>query len=342
MKQLPQYKISRRLYDLIVNTFRTEYVNDINTYRNGYKDKSLCVSVPNKSVVCRGAFLNYLLDYPTVADIFVDWKQYVCILDEDLEQDVMGDFAPHTCKKLVNDRLNKCGLTDEDIDKRLHEYEAEYSEALAQQHYLDARPGIVQRFDNCIYYDINKAHSDALGEIFPEIKGWLEEIAMLAKEDKRWKSVPNYYVGMLAYKNKSMRDKKESGKYEKTYNWIVQRTTKILSKRFKDISDLNSNIVYMNTDGIVIQNPAKIIPGSTRFGDFKVESDETTFYTYAGENYSIVQYGDTIKGNLPIALRKKVDLRVGRVISFTRKLNDNKIFEYKNIQPRFKEIEVIE
>lgn len=342
MKQLPQYKISRRLYDLIINSFRTELVNDINPYRNGYKDKALCIVVPQHYIICEGGSLNYLLNYQFESDIFTDWKQYVLVLDEDQEQDVAGDFTPHICKKIITDKLNKCGLSNEDIDKRLHEYEADYCEALAQQHYLFAEPGIIQRFDNCIYYDINKAHSDAIGEIFPEIKGWLEEIAMLAKIDKRWKSVPNYYVGMLAYKTKSMRQKQEQGQYEKTYNWIVQRTTKILTKRLDEVSDINSNVVYTNTDGIVIQNPTKIIPGSNRFGDFKVETDETTFYTYAGDNYSIVQYGDTIKGNLPMDLRKFVDLREGKVISFDRKLNENGIFEYTNIQTKYIKTEVIE
>lgn len=342
MKQLPQYKISRNLYDLIANSFKTKYVDNINPYRNGYKDKTLCISVPNKYIICKGAYLNYLLNYSFNEDMFDDWKQYVCVLNEDLETNIERDFTPHICKKLITDRLLKCGLSNEDIDKRLHEYEADYCEALAQQHFLDVEPGVIERFDNCIYYDINKAHSDAIGEIFPEIRGWLEEIAMLAKEDKRWKSVPNYYVGMLAYKTKSMRQDNEDGKYEKTYNWVVQRTTRILSRRLNDISDLNSNVVYMNTDGVVVQNPTKIIPGSTRFGDFKVESDETTFYTYAGENYSIIQYGDTIKGNLPMDLRKFVDLREGKVISFDRKLNENGIFEYTNIQTKYIKTEVIE
>ena len=353
-RPLPAIKVSRELFDDIMSHCQIEFVDDIGLYRNGYEGKDVCKAIRDKYVICTGMYINLLLDkeYRETGKVkirnneLVDWKQYVCTLVEDLEVAYTGDFAPYICVKLVNDQLHYEGLNDDDIEERLCSYQEEKDDTLRQVHIENVEKGKVLRFDNCVYYDINKAHSYALGIIFPEIKPWLEKIAAKAKKDKKWKSVANYYVGMLAFKTESMKRKGLEGKHEKTYNWIVHNTTRTLLKRIDECSSydrygmMTNTIVYANTDGVVIQNPTKFIESSSKFGEFKVESDETTFYTYAGENYFVIQYGDTIKGNLPVKLRKYVDLRKGKVITYTRKKVGN-VFEYNDIVEKTIDIEVI-
>lgn len=330
-KQLPQRKISQEVYDLILESFPVEFVDDIGPYRNGYKPALKKVCDPNKHIIISQAVsLNRLTG--TKLDEKNPWKQYVLVLDSDQEDEIIEDFNPAQCKWIINSELHKLGFKEEDIENRLNQFQAEKCEEFKQWHAIKAFKGEILKFNDCVYYDINKAHSDALGEIFPELKPWLAEIAVTAKTDKKWKSVPNYYVGMLAFKTKAMRANHTPGKYEKTYNWIVQRTTKMLYARRDEVSNNETRRVYANTDGMVLQHPVKIIPSSNKLGEFKIESEETTYYTYRGDNYEIIQYGDTIKGNLPICLRDRVDLRVGKVISFKRVKNKDNVFVYTDIE----------
>lgn len=330
-QQLPQIMISQAVYDLILSKYEIKFVDDIGPYRNGYQDKLTKVCDLNRKVIiAQAVVINRHIDSnfnPTQP-----WKQYVMTLDPELTVPYKDDFSPIKCKLILETKLKKLGLTSEDISNRLNQFQAEKDERYTQWHDTRSTKGIIRKFENCVYYDINKAHSDALGEIFPELKDWLAFIAKLAKTDKKWKSVPNYYVGLLAFKTAEMRKNHMPAKFELTYNWIVQRTTKTLFKRYEESVSDNSRVVYVNTDGIVIQNPIKIIPSSNQFGQFKIESPETTYYTYRGENYEIVQYGDTIKGSLPLALRQYVDLRKGQVISYKRRLNENNIYVYEDIK----------
>lgn len=329
MKQLVQLQINPEIYDKIlkIKEGRIDFVKDINEYRNGYEDKKRVKCVIDKYIITTGEILdyvincnidddNYILNNKAKPCQFVGWKQYVCVVVKELDKCTAPDFAPHICKKIIHDKLHKLGFTDEDIDNRLNMYQAEYDPRLIQVHYSNTERNKILKFTNCYYYDINKAHSDALGEIFPELRTWLQNIAKLARKDKKWKSVPNYYVGMLAYKTSKMKREHRPGKYEKTYNWIVQRTTKMVEDFINEIGAYDSDMVYINTDGFVINNPLRTPESSKEFGKFKLESDERVFYTYKGDNYEIIQYGDTIKGSLPVSLRKYVDLREGRVVSY--------------------------
>lgn len=339
--QLPTITISQELYEEIILSNKVEYVDDIVEYRYGYDNKRVCYCVPDKYITVRGIVLNNLCYWSKnikTDNDFVDWKLYICQLNREQKEDYTPSFAPHYCKYLVHEQLHKNGLNDDDIDNRLHQFEAEYSEELKQQHLLTIPDrDIIYQFNDCVYYDINKAHSDALSEIFPEIKEWLKDIAKKAKTDKRWKQVPNLYVGILNHRKKSQ----EVAEYSKTYNWVVQRTTKTLLKMIDKLEGFRTIKVYVNTDGFVLSKPKMKVESSDKFGEFKLETNETTFYTYSDKNYSIIQYGDTIKGNLPVALRDNVDLRIGKIVTFDKVKNDKGIFEYRNIETKYKDIEVI-
>ena len=353
-RPLTALKVSRELFDKIMSNCNVEFVDDIGLYRNGYKDKKICRAVKDKYVICTGAYLNLFLDkkyndnngFDLSNDKFTGWKQYVCTLREDLLTEFEEDFAPYVCTKIVNDQLHKEGLNDDDIEERLCSYQEEYDPKLKQIHIENVKPGIIQRFDNCYYYDINKAHSYALGIIFPELEDWLKKIAKYSKKNKKWKSVPNYYVGSLAQKTREMRTKGLQGKHERTYNWIVHNTTKKLLERINECTEYDeyglptTTIVYANTDGVVLQNPSKVIESSNKFGEFKLETDEHTFYTYAGDNYYVIQYGDTVKGNLPNSLKNLVDLRKGKVISYKR-VREGNVFKYIDIEEKYLDIEVV-
>jgi len=317
-KQISQLDISQELYNNILEIYKDEikFVDDIGPFRTGYSGKWDIVCVLDKYLICKRSLLYVLLDTPKEECVNC-WQQVVLRVKAQQETAVVETYSPMQCKFIINQQLKRLGFTDETINQRLKEFEVDYNEDLAQQHSLFATKNVIRKFNNCVYYDINKGHSYFLGQIFPELVPYLKNLAVRAKKDKKYKSIPNFYVGMLAFKTKAMRNNGTLGNHEKTYNWIVQQTTQMLLDRINAVCGMKSNIVYMNTDGVVISKPKRIIPSSNEFGKFKIESPETTFYTYRDANYEIVQYGDEIKGNLPIELRKYVDLRQGRVVHFT-------------------------
>lgn len=329
--QLPQLTISQEAYNKLVSTYAITYVNSIQPYIYGYAEKKLKVCVPNKYIIMQGMYINYALNQNAV-DPNEDWKQYRLVLETEQRESVVKDFNGNYCRNLVLSELYKLGLSREDIDNRLNMYQMEKSEDTKPLHALYTDSECILRFKNCVYYDLTKAYSDSLSVIFPELRAWLIKIAKRAKKDPRWKRVPNFFVGMLNHKTPKEEDEDLPPKFAKTFNWITARTRKIVLERLSESTGKNTRVVYMNTDGIVIQNPSKIFQSSNELGKFKVESEETTFYTYRAKNYEIIQYGDTIKGNLPLVLRDRIDLRQNKVISFTLHRAKNKLDEYTDVK----------
>lgn len=178
---------------------------------------------------------------------------------------------------------------------------------------------LVYKFNDCVKYDINGAHCDALCEIFPKAKN---DILKLYEKRKKpgneWiKAMFNMSVGYLNIP-------KLKKKYGGTYWWIVNRTTEILEKAIKE---LDGTIIYANTDGVCVQHPKKLIENNKELGKFKLEYQGDVYY-HRNRQYFIYQFGDDMVGSLRLAGREYVNLKEGKVISYTlinQRFNENNI-----------------
>ena len=122
--------------------------------------------------------------------------------------------------------------------------------------------------------------------------------------------------------------------YPKTRHYIVTNITNKMT-RLKNKLRYES-CLYLNTDGMIIQHPHNIVEHSDEMGEFKIEY-QGDVYTYRDKNYSIIQYGDEIKGNLPLELRKYVDLRVGKVVHYDKILSEDGMrYMCKNVEIEIK------
>ena len=271
-------------------------------------------------------FLNDALEALGLPILEDDWKRYSCSVDMSQEEPFIRTFTPSYVVSLIKKQLHYNHFTDKMIDERLDQFVIPEGEPREKQLHssLDIPCNVVVKFDNCVYYDINKAYMDALIEIFPELKEWFINVAKKSKKDKRYKSIANFYVGCLG---------KENGKHRKTYEWIVDRTSRKIKALLNTIGNARGNLVYVNTDGFVYQNPKMTLKTSSEVGKIKLETEETTFYMFQYHDdkgcktpYKILQYGNEKKclSNIQIKDFEHVDLRKGEVISYKEVIDTEK------------------
>lgn len=324
IKNLKPIQVSQDLFENILKSFN-DYVietNDLNTYKNGYKNKKIIYRKDNE-LICLASWINYVAKSEVIA-YKEDWRQIIVrcggCLDK-LNSYSTNDMTGPEALNIIKNIAKKCGYSKDDFENILNSHVAEYDEKLAQQHYVNATNEI-QKFTNCYYYDINNAHGSALAEMLPKCKDKLEDMYKHRKDnDGRNKKIFNYAIGQLCNVD-----------HRKTYNWIVQRTTKLL-EAFD--SKVRGDAVYINTDGIIYTNVKHVQPNSNKLGEFKCERG--TVYTYCGANYQILLFinsdtGEkTYKGSLPLMLRDQLDLEHGIVVEYERVKVSNH-YEYKNVK----------
>ena len=299
----------------------TKIVDNIEDYYYGYKDKTNIYYNGKDTFICQEYRLAVLCNLTK----YEGWKQVIvrinCNQKAEIKETITGSKAKAYMMKIL-----KKYYTNEEIDKRLNMFQAEYDPDLKQLHYNGnlLPSNKILKFTNTYKFDINGAHLDALCEIFPKAKD--DFIRMYNKRHKNpaFKEYPNRFVGCLAYKTKAMRKEHKVGKYELTYNWIVQRTSE---KLLCVLNELGGRQLYINTDGLVIQNPETIITTSANLGEFKLEHCGNTYF-YRDNNYSLFQFGedltkkDVMKGSCLTEVRKYIDLSKGKVAHY--KTKDNK------------------
>ena len=227
-------------------------------------------------------------------------------------------------KKIIDNIILKV-YSQEEYDEILKSHDVEYDKNLIQRHYLYGEYGKILHYENCCYYDINNAHGSGLIELFPRCKDVFMDMYEHRKDNGgRNKQIFNYYWGMLAHLET----------YRGTYNWIVQRTTKMLDSF---IDKVKGRAKYTNTDGVILANCENPIESSDKIGEFKRKDGE--LYTYIGNNYWVLQFHCTdgtveTKGNIPLILRDKIDLKNNKVVKYTM-INENhkrKYIDVKEIQ----------
>ena len=278
-------------------------------YRGYYENRDLIYYNGKDELICCEYIVN---KYTNIITNCTVWKQIRVQKVLNMKNPALESTTGSRAKAYIN-KVLKTVYTDAEIDERLRMFEAEKDPNFIQQHYNYPAPqNVVIKLSNTFKFDINGAHTDALCEIFPKAKDKLIGMYLKRKKNPVFKQYPNLYVGMLAQKSKEMRKAGIPAEYEKTYNWIVQRTSKIL---LAAMDTVGGSPVYVNTDGFIVQNPSKLITTSKNLGDFKLEFSGDT-YVYSDKNYIVYQTGDEKKGSCFTAVRNDIDLTKGQVVHY--------------------------
>lgn len=294
--------------------FKVRIVDDLHPYLRGYyEDRDLIYFNGTNEFIC----LEYIVDgYTNLFPCCTVWKQVRVLRTMNMSSCAEVSITGSKAKAYIHKLLKKY-YTPEEIDQRLRMFERPKDPGLIQMHYFcNAYSDRVLKKENTYKFDINGAHLDALCEIFPKAKTDFIKMYDKRKTNKVLKQYPNLYVGMLAQKSKEMRKNGVPGKYELTYNWIVQRTTKML---LEALSKVGGTPIYINTDGFIVQNPSNLLTPSTTLGDFKLEYSGDT-WVYRGSNYVLLQTGTgkdmELKGSCFGEAREDIDLSKGQIVQY--------------------------
>ena len=329
---LNRISIDSNTYNAILDMYPkyVEYVENLHDYlARGYSDKrKILVEDSTKTLIIQG----YRIPNITMIN---DWMQIVCTCDESLDSPQEVKIVPYAnqANSLIEKKILSKYYTKDEIVQCLNDHSLKVRRKplhiLLPTTYHD---GHVHKFNNCVYYDTNGAHTDALCEIFPKAKRELIRLHHNAKKD-----YINIYVGDLC--NRGFRG---------TFDWIVERTRSFIEDVYNRVG--GGLIIYANTDGIIIYNPKNKLATSTKIGDIKSESLDGIVYAYYCESddettaYTIYQYqhptkGKQLKGNARLSIRSKLDLPSGKVV-FGKLKRENHRETMTNI--RVKEVTVDE
>ena len=327
---LKRYKVNSKIYRQVL-----DHARKCGRLREGYDvdvtKSSAYVYKDNKRVSDKGCvILNHItgrgykdcliLEAATfyhVTDINIEglayYRQFIMLDGGDnqpLEELYLTPF-PNQANRYVKNILNQ-HYTDEEIEARLNKYVIPEEDKVIPIHKLMINNtkydvNTLYKVENCVYYDINKAHRDALIEIFPKCKKLFTSKKTL---DKWGKDCINIYVGDLCNHN-----------HRETYNWVVARTRNMLSEL---IGRCGGEVIYANTDGVILRKPKHTIKTSSKVGDFSNEMQGDTVYFYyhlkdaTADQYYLYQYINkkgkvTKKGTLRMEYRDLVDLEQGKV-----------------------------
>lgn len=312
MNRIRSYELSDDIFDKILYDFQKyiKIVPSTNPYIHGYGNKKEIYYDGKEYMIIREYILNY---YCNTLEYCTEWKQCRVRRVQNTNFKISNSLDGETAWEFMLSLLEHWYTWDE-IKERLNMFQAEYNKAYKQFHYTyKLEVGELKEFDNGYKYDINGAHTDALMEIFPKASKSILKLYEHRKEHPNNKNLINFFVGMIKRKG-----------FEKTYNWIVQRTTKSL---FNAMDITEGHIIYANTDGYVISSPKAQLEASSKLGAFKLEYTGKV-YVYKDKNYWIIQTGDEIKGSCLKSVRKYIDLRIGSLVHYDRKripiANDDK------------------
>lgn len=303
MLRIKCFDVRDDIFDSILkdHSYNVKIVDSIEPYSCGYNNKQDIYYDGKEYLICLEYIVNYYCD---CIDDCTEWKQCKIRRTENTDELIKKTIDGSRAYSLLMNLLHRY-YTDTEIEECLKSHEAEYSGEYKQYHYMyKPKKGIIERLDNCFYYDINGAHNDALIEIFPKAKHALTNLYISRHDNPDYKAIVNYGIGMFCRKG-----------HRKTYNWIVQRTTKNLYKAM-DITE--GEMIYANTDGYVISSPKYQLEASKELGEFKIEY-EGAVYIYQDKNYWLMQMGKIMKGSCLTSVRKDIDLSKGDVVHYVRR-----------------------
>ena len=351
MKPLKRYQLDPETYNKVVQYFFNNYFiteAEYKTFNHGTINKLDVYLDRKKSRFCSSVmWLQEALEACNIKDVKITHKydtfhyQVLCELSGNCDSKIKCEYQPQQASKAVHKHLNKY-YTDVEIENCLKEFEKDFdvnkakkqlhiniTDTITEDDVIMDREYSAQKihvYNNCYYYDINGAHCYILSQIFPKAKEYFEYLNKHKHDPgkEHYKAIPNYYVGLLG---------KADSKHKKTYLKIVNNVTEIVEKAIKECS---GRIIYANTDGFIVQNPAKLLEHTLELGGFKLEAQGNVYF-YSGINYDLMQYTKANgkiekKGSLYNSLKKECDLYKGIVVDFDNKKDVNRIPIISNIR----------
>lgn len=293
--RLAQYKVSAEIFNriLIENNNRIIIAN-IEDYQYGYSDKKKVIYNGNDKLICREMYVD-----PTAKTAL--WKQIIVMKDnsldsEDYHKEMMGSTAWHRMLKILHKYY-----TEEEL---LEIFANNTHEKCKPMHFNPTKlDDAVYKHTNCYKYDINSAYASAYINLFPKAYDDIMALYLGRHENPDNKKILNFFNGMLKRKG-----------FARTYYWVVNRTNEIMTKA---LDEIGGKKLYVNTDGFIVKNPAKLIKHSTELGEFKLEHSGDV-YIYVDKNYFIIQAGQELKGNCMCMVRDKFDLPNGKVVHYNK------------------------
>ena len=308
--QLKRVDTSEEIFDEILRTMASRVVRvpSINPYSTGYPrgmSKKLIVYDGGDYLIMQEYLMLHFASIPAGKEV-TDWKQIKVRRTRNVDawQDsIDGPRATRYMTELLLKHYSK-----DELAECYRAHEAAYDAKLIQIHANITLPnGTIEGYSNCFKYDINGAHQDALMEIFPKAADDIQRLYDGRKEKPIYKSYVNYFVGDMCRHG-----------HRATYNWIVQRTTRKLREAINSVGGL---LIYANTDGFIVFEPARELPTSKALGAFKLEY-RGRVYMYKGANHLAIEMSDhpdkdkRITGSVRLAVRDHIDLAHGKVVKY--------------------------
>lgn len=328
-KLLRLIEVNSIFYEEIINTFPSLLVpterDIINTYSYGTGEdlnKNNIYFTDEFMIIqeYKFEFIYEKLYHKKYFDKCTSWKQIRLRLNDTIDKPFKKNSG-WFCYSYVRQNILRKEYTDEEIDDILNSHQKQKDESLKQFHYTMNINNNVYKIKNCYKYDITKAHASEIIKLFPKCKDRILSLLKKAAEAKKrgdiekateYKDYINYFVGFLAYKTKEQKDNNELGKYELTYNYIVQNIT---TKLFNAMNITGGMLVYSNTDSFCVQNPDNILPESTKIGEFKLEYQGDVYF-YQDKNYFIYEFGKDKVGSCRKKVRDQIDLKNGKIVHY--------------------------
>jgi len=342
--ELARFNVTEDVFDKILELWDYKVDKDIYSKFFGYTDYMTIYTNLDEYLICPTFRYNYVCELLGYKDAILEKR---CNIQLILRKDnIMSKPAPVLCgRKAYNTIISilKKHYELDEIDNIFKEHSREEDKNLSQYHwtYPLSTNETIFKFTNVVKYDINKAHASAFISMFPLAKKDLIKFVNKGnyykkKGDKEralyYKNIFNYAVGYLC----------KSG-YRKTYNYIVQNTTKLL----KDTMDkCNGKLIYANTDSFAIQYPNNTIANSNELGKFKLECDGDVYF-YRNNRYFIYEYLDTNGkvnkvGSCLKEVRDKISLKDGIIVSYDVERVDKYYDNYGTQHSKLKAINVRE
>lgn len=338
-KQLKRISLSESAFIKILSATQfKEKVEDISRFALGYYDNYI-IRYTDDSLICKLNFLVYAGVLPQEElNTDRDWYQVLCVRDDAQQRDWGKlDNPAASCRRIK--RILHKHYTDDEIIEIYKTHECDNSSIIHVPAYTVKDSICI--FENCYQYDICGAYASVLVDMFPKCRGDFAYMYLHRHDDNnRFKNDFNFFVGCLTQNEKkriakSQRDEDLRDIFPRTRHYIVNRISEKLIDFERNLG--GEQVIYENTDGLIVQNPKKYIKSSTKIGEFKLEYFGTV-YTYKASNYWLIQLGNDpmptnndMKGNIPLSLRDRIDLSSGKVISYKKTLV-NGVYQYEDIK----------
>ena len=293
--RLAHYEVSAEIFNqiLIKNNNRIIIAN-IEDYQYGYSSKKKIIYNGKDELICREMYVDVKPKEATYRQIIV--KKDDSLDSNDYHKEMMGSTAWNRMLKILHKYYTQ--------DELLEIFANNQHEQCKPMHHNPSRMGnVVNRYTNCYKYDINSAYASAYINLFPKAHDDIMALYLGRHENPDNKKILNFFNGMLKRKG-----------FAGTYYWVVNRTNEIMTKA---LNEIGGSKLYINTDGFIVKNPAKLIKHSTELGEFKLEHSGDV-YIYVDKNYFIIQAGQELKGNCMCMVRDKFDLPNGKVVHYNK------------------------